>query len=316
MDARFHKVGLYHHPQLDAARRLAEETRDLLAPQVDEVWVSSAWDPITSTRDLAGTELLIAIGGDGTVLRAARAVIPEPTLILGVDMGRLAFLTEFTPDELRVHLPDILGGDFAIDERTMLDVAFDGFADGGPGTPHALNDVTVGRTSLGRPVYINVRLNGDLIGVLRGDGVVVATATGSTGYSLSAGGPILDPNSRFMVLTPVAPHLAAAAPLVLPPDSVIELSVGGAGDVAVSVDGQGATPVQAGCRVVIRRSEYVARLVRHRRKPFFAQLGRRLAWLDERRLKAVSMGEEGDLEPNAPPEASPDERVPADARLG
>ena len=291
--AEISKVGIYHHPELDAARDFAGEIRDRVAASDREVWVSSAWDPVASTRDLPDTNLLIAIGGDGTVLRAARAVVPYPVAILGVDMGRLAFLTEFEPDDLRAHLDDVLAGKFSIDERTMLDVDFEGFGDAAPGgTVSGLNDVTVGRTSLGRPVYVNVRLNGDLIGVLRGDGVVVATATGSTGYSLSAGGPILDPTSRFLVLTPVAPHLAAAVPLVLPPDSEIELSVGGPSEVAVSVDGQGAHSFDEQGRVHVRRSEHVARMVRYREKPFFAQLGRRLAWLDERRLKAVSLPDE------------------------
>jgi NAD+ kinase len=291
--AEITKVGIYHHPELDAARDFAGEIRDRVAASGRSVWVSSAWDPVASTRDLPATDLLIAIGGDGTILRAARAVVPHPIAILGVDMGRLAFLTEFEPDDLRAHLDDVLAGKFSIDERTMLDIDFEGFGASAPqGTVSALNDVTVGRTSLGRPVYVNVRLNGDLIGVLRGDGVVIATATGSTGYSLSAGGPILDPTSRFLVLTPVAPHLAAAVPLVLPPDSEIELSVGGPSEVAVSVDGQGAQPVDEQGRVLVRRSEHVARMVRYREKPFFAQLGRRLAWLDERRLKAVSLPDE------------------------
>lgn len=292
MQAPIRKVGIYHHPELDAARLFAGEIRDLLQDRVDDVWVASAWDPVASTRDLPGTDLLITIGGDGTVLRAGRAVIPHPIRILGVDMGRLAFLTEFAPEDLLAHLDDILAGEFTIDERTMLEVTLDAFPDDTPAVLHGLNDVTVGRTSLGRPVYINVRVDGDLIGVLRGDGVVVATATGSTGYSLSAGGPILEPTAKFLVLTPVAPHLAAAAPLVLPPGCSIDLSVGGPGDVAVSIDGQGSHMMGADSHVIIRRSEHVARMVRYSRTPFFAQLGRRLAWLDERRLKAVRLSDE------------------------
>ncbi len=296
MQARIGKVGIYHHPERTEAREFAEQVRDLLEPKVDAVWVSSAWDPVASTRDMPGTDLLIAIGGDGTVLRAARAAVPHPIFILGVDMGRLAFLTEFAPDELLLHIDEILAGGFTVDERTMLDVTLDGFGANGPTTSHGLNDVTVGSTTLGRPIYINVRLDGDLIGVLRGDGVVVATATGSTAYSLSAGGPILDPTAKFLVLTPVAPHLAAAAPLVLPPDCEIDLSVGGPESAAVSIDGQGAETVGSQSHVRIRRSEHLARLVRYSPKPFFAQLGRRLAWLDERRLKAVSLSDElGDL---------------------
>ncbi len=292
MAQKIRKVGIYHHPESAEAREFAQEILSRLEPQLDAIWIASAWDPVASTKDLPETDLLITIGGDGTVLRAARAVVPHPILILGVDMGRLAFLTELVPDELRERLDDILAGDYSVDQRTMLAVEFEGFGGDPPEVVHALNDVTVGRTSLGRPVYVNVRVNGDLIGVLRGDGVVVASATGSTGYSLSAGGPILDPSAQFLVLTPVAPHLAAAAPLVLPPDCSIDLSVGGHSGVAASVDGQGALAMDRDDHVRVTRSPHVARLVRHRSKPFFAQLGRRLAWLDERRLKAVHLDDE------------------------
>jgi len=294
------KIGIYHHPQLEAARVFAEEVRDLLAVHVPRIWLSSAWDPEHSTRELAGTDLLICIGGDGTVLRAARVVVPNPTQILGVDMGRLAFLTEVTPDGLRDRLDDLLAGRYRVEERTMLDVAFQHLPEAEEDAPRqALNDVILGRTSLGRPVYINVQVNGDLIGVIRADAVIVATATGSTGYSLSAGGPILDPVARSIVVTPVAPHLAAAAPLVLPHEAVVTLSPGAGGAVAVSVDGQGEFQATPESRVEVRCSEHVARLIRFDDQPFFAQLGRRLAWLDERRLASVG-GQAADAEVELP----------------
>jgi NAD+ kinase len=234
------------------------------------------------------------------VLRGARAVVPNPTRILGVDMGRLAFLTEITPAGLRERMDDLLAARYQVEERTMLDVDFHNVPSAEVSAPrHALNDVILGRTSLGRPVYINVQVNGDLIGVIRADAVVVATATGSTGYSLSAGGPILDPVARSIVVTPVAPHLAAAAPLVVPHDSVVTLSPDSDGSVAVSVDGQGEYPATEQSRIDVRRSEHVARLIRFDEQPFFAQLGRRLAWLDERRLAAVG----GPPLEGAPPDA-------------
>ena len=117
---------------------------------------------------------------------------------------------------------------------------------------------------------------------------MVASATGSTGYSLSAGGPILHPQARSVVLTPVAPHLAQAAPMVLPGDAVIELRLGREHPGSLSVDGQRPFPLTPGGGVQVRRSESLARLIRFGERPFFAQLGRRLAWLDERRMEAVS----------------------------
>ena len=283
-----HKIGIYHHPTSEPARALAEEVRERLAGRVRATWVSSAWDPESSTKDLADTDLLICIGGDGTVLRAARAVVPHPVPILGVDMGRLAFLAEFTPAELHAHLDEVVEGRCHVEERTMLDVHLERFAaEDVPAHTHALNDVILGRPALGRPVYINVKIDGDLVGLIRADAVIVATATGSTGYSLSAGGPILDPLARNLVITPVAPHLAAAAPLVVPPEAVIDLSAAPGSEVAVSMDGQAQFCLGPESRVSVKRSRHVARLVRYGDKPFFAQMGRRLAWLDERRLETV-----------------------------
>ena len=302
MSTELRKVGIYHHPTQPAARALAERLGETLRQAVTDVWISSAWDPVRSTQDLEGTDLLICVGGDGTVLRGSRAVIPHPTLILGVDMGRLAFLTEVTPAGLDDHLPDLLAGRYRVEQRTMLDVEFRGVPGGdAPERTHALNDVILGRTSLGRPVYINVKVDGDLVGVIRADAMVVSTATGSTGYSLSAGGPILAPHSRSLVVTPVAPHLAAAVPLVLPRDAVVELSPASDSHVAASVDGQGQFDVAVGDVIVVRRSRHIARMVRFGDKPFFAQVGRRLAWLDERRLRAVSESDPG------PPSDHPDE---------
>ena len=151
MAQKIRKVGIYHHPESVEAREFAQEILERLEPQLDATWIASAWDPVASTKDLPETDLLITIGGDGTVLRAARAVVPHPILILGVDMGRLAFLTELVPDELRERLDDILAGDYTVDQRTMLAVEFEGFGGNPPEVVHALNDVTVGRTSLGRP---------------------------------------------------------------------------------------------------------------------------------------------------------------------
>lgn len=292
MAPRFRKIGIYYHPHHAGAKALAEELCASLDAKGLTVWRSSAWEPVSSTEQLPGTDLLIGIGGDGTVLRSARAAVPHDIPILGVDQGRLAFLTEVAPDELRARLPDLLAGRYRLEERAMLDIRFDGFAAAPPPAPcSALNDVVLGRAALGRPVSISVKVNGGVLGVILADAIVVATATGSTGYSLSAGGPILDPRSRSLVVTPVAPHLAAAVPLVLPPDSVVDLGSEADGGIAVSIDGQDQQPVEAGARVTIRRSAHVARLVRFGETPFFTQLARRLVWLDERRLRAARAGE-------------------------
>ncbi len=280
-------IGFYYHPRLAAAQALAEQAAEQLRGAVPHVWVSTPWDPQRSEAYLAQTDLLICIGGDGTVLRAARTASRHDVRILGVDMGRQAFLTELTPEQLDAHLPALLRGEFEVEERSMLEARPQGMLEDAQASLPALNDVILGRGSLGQPVYLNVRVNDDPIGVVRADAIVVASATGSTGYSLSAGGPILHPRARSVVLTPVAPHLAAAAPLVMPADAVIGLSLGQEHSGMLSVDGQRPYELAPGGGVEVRRSDAVARLIRFGERSFFAQLGKRLAWLDERRLRAV-----------------------------
>lgn len=281
-------IGIYYHPRLDEARAAAEQLAANLRQHGMDVWTSMPWEPQRSTQHLPQTDLLICLGGDGTILRAARASAGHDCLILGVDLGRQAFLTELLPEQLDDHLPALLRGEFVIEDRTMLEARPIGVDGEAPGVLTALNDVMIGRGSLGQPAYIAVWVGGDLVGVVRADAVVAASATGSTGYSLSAGGPILHPQARNVVLTPVAPHLAQAAPMVLPFDAVIDLRLGREHPGSLSVDGQRPFRLKPGGGVQVRRSESLARLVRFGERPFFAQLGRRLAWLDERRLEAVS----------------------------
>jgi NAD+ kinase len=281
-------IGIYYHPRLAAARDSADELAAKLRARGIDVWTSMPWEPDRSTEHLPRTDLLICLGGDGTILRAARASAGHGCPILGVDLGRQAFLTELLPEQIDRHIPDLLNGDFVIEDRAMLEARPVGVEGEGPAVLAALNDVMIGRGSLGQPAYIAVWVGGDLVGVVRADAVVVASATGSTGYSLSAGGPILHPQARSVVLTPVAPHLAQAAPMVLPGDAVIELRLGREHPGSLSVDGQRPYQLKPGGGVQVKRSDSLARLVRFGERSFFAQLGERLAWLDERRLEAVS----------------------------
>ena len=281
-------IGIYYHPRLDEARAQADELAERLRGMGCDAWTSQPWEAERSTERLPQTDLLICLGGDGTILRAARASAGLDCLILGVDLGRQAFLTELQPEQLDDHLPMLLSGDFTVEDRTMLEAEPFGVDGDAPPLLPALNDVMIGRGSLGQPAYIAVWVGQDLVGVVRADAVVVASATGSTGYSLSAGGPILHPRSRSVVLTPVAPHLAQAAPVVLPSESVIELRLGREQPGSLSVDGQRPYPLRPSGGVRVRRSESLARLVRFGERSFFAQLGRRLAWIDDRRLEAVS----------------------------
>lgn len=279
------KVGIYFHSRSEAARELAHELCDLIRPSLEAVWVCSAWDDEATSRNIDGTDMIISVGGDGTVLRAARAVVPHPVLILGVNMGRLGFLAELTPAEAREKLPYILHGGGRVEMRTMLKAELLAPLNAPPISNweyHALNDVVAARSSVGRPVYVSVSIDSVPLATYRADAVIIATATGSTGYSLSAGGPVLYPETQALVLTPVAPHLSAGTPLVLPASALVEMRVEAEHPAILSVDGQEEIEMVSGAGVRVSASPHVARFLRlGPPSSFYASLARRLGWIRE-----------------------------------
>jgi NAD+ kinase len=270
------RVGVFVHPRWDAAARLADKVESFLRGSVPEVWRAGDWDDSTIAEKMPGTDLLISLGGDGTVLRAARSAIPHGALILGVNLGRLGFLAEIRPSELKERLPEALDGRCRMEERAMLQASVPSAKE----TFHALNDVVVGRASVGRPIYVDVSIDGTRLAVHRCDALIVASATGSTAYSQSVGGPILYPESRDIVLTAVSSHLATARPLVLSPDTRLTLTVGADKDAMLSVDGQVDRPLESGESITIGISPHVARFARFGTAlEHYARLAERLDWL-------------------------------------
>jgi NAD+ kinase len=256
-------IGILYHPSVAEAHTLADQVREALCAQDREVWSCSAWDDAALTH-IPRTDLLVCIGGDGTMLRAARAAIPYPIPLLGINMGRLGFLTELSPAEALDRLPDVLAGAGRIERRSMLraEVTLPGGLPAADlGVQYALNDVGMGRAG-GRPLDVHVVVDGVQIEVIRADGVIVCTATGSTGYNLSAGGPVLYPEAENLVLTPVAAHLSRVRPIVLPRNSRVDLRLLTDVRAVVSFDGQVDYTLPAGATVHVRRGEHIARFVR------------------------------------------------------
>jgi NAD+ kinase len=282
-----HKVGCCYHPKLpdDLGRRVAEELRVAAAQHVAETWIASAWDEGATRQHVAGTDLLLCVGGDGTVLRAARAVVPHETLLLGVNMGRLGFLTELDAATALERLPQLLAGAGRIEERAMLHAEIVSQPGDGGETParhDALNDIVIGRVTLGRTVQAVVRVDGARLADYRADGVIVATATGSTAYSLSAGGPILPPESKEILLTPLSPHLASRNSVVLPPTAVVEVQLAPGQQATMSVDGERDLDLAAGEIVRVTLGPHQARFLRLRPPTqFYERLARRLNWVRE-----------------------------------
>ncbi|MGD2215414.1 MAG: NAD(+)/NADH kinase [Gemmatimonadales bacterium] len=225
-------------------------------------------------------DLLVTLGGDGALLSGARWAGPAGTPVLGVNLGRLGFLTAIGLDELEGSLKRIAAGDFVLDTRMGLEVRQEHQRDAAQPF-YALNDAVVHRGGLVRVVHLKVWVDEDEVGLYRGDGVIVATPTGSTAYSLSAGGPIVDPRLDAIVVTPICPHTLAVRPLVLRASARITLEVvSSPEDLILTIDGQVGSQLKPGDRIVVCKAPEPVRLVRLPGQSFFSLLRRKLKWGD------------------------------------
>lgn len=258
------RVGILYHPKIAAAVAFAEELAGFLPSLDASAWLCSAWEEEKARAQVEGTELIFSVGGDGTILRVARIATPKDIPIVGINLGRLGFMTELSAEEARDRLPAILAGGGWIDERAMLRAEL---ASKGPF--HALNDIVLGRGAITRLVYVEATIDGAFLTTYKADGVILATATGSTGYSLASGGPILSPQARDIILNPICPHPTFANALVLPPTAVVELTVRTDHQAKLSIDGQIDRALESGDSVKVTLSPHVARFLRAKPPAFF-----------------------------------------------
>jgi len=244
-----------------------------------EVCSGSSWDVEKISAQLDSLDVLITLGGDGTLLRIARLAAPYSLPILGVNLGRLGFLAEVNPDEWRTSFKRMLQGDYWVESRLMLRVetrrngkVFGEVIDG-------LNEVVVSRGGIARVVRVTTEVNESYLTTYVADGVIVSTPTGSTAYALAAGGPILAPELQNLVLIPIAPHLSLARPLVMPPTAVISLRIRTDHRAILTVDGQFYVDLEDGDRIVVAASPYQASFIRFGpRDYFYNSLMERLQW--------------------------------------
>ena len=262
------KVGILYHPKVETTRTRAKELESFLKTQGVGVWVCSAWDADKARSKLGGTDLLLTVGGDGTILRAVQAVIPGATPIAGINQGKLGFMTELDADEAIKKLPSLIAGKGWIDERAMLQAEL-ATADGETRVFNALNDVVVARGGIARLIRVEVTIDGQPFTTYKTDAVIAATATGSTGYTLAARGPILYPASRDFILVAVAPHLSPAYPLVLAEKTEVIMRLNTYYAATLSIDGHINTSLSNGDTVTIRHSPHVIRFRRIRPKGSF-----------------------------------------------
>lgn len=271
------KIGIIYHPMIELAGKLARELAAFLAAKKVKVWTSSAWEVAAVKKELPGTDLLLTVGGDGTILRAAQAVLPGQVPITGINLGKLGFMTELSVEETKASLVKLLAGKGWRDERALLEVKIKFPGKKTAVKYHALNDVVVARGAVARVISVAAEMNGAPLTTYKGDGVIMSTATGSTGYALAAGGPILQPRAGEMVLLPIMPHLAANYPLVLPADTRIRLQTQSVFPATISIDGHTNITADSGTVLELKRSAQTVCFLRiHPETYFYSSLERRL----------------------------------------
>ena len=223
-------------------------------------------------------DLIVGLGGDGTLLAAARLVGEHNVPLLAVNLGSLGFLTEITLDEMIPVLESVAADQHRLETRRMLEAEVEA-----PGRPaahyRALNDLVLHKGAMSRMMDFDVRANQSFVSRMRADGLILSTPTGSTAYSLSAGGPIVLPSVDALVMTPIAPHMLSNRPLVIPGNSVVEIELRAADPAAyVTLDGQVGEELSPGGKVRVRGSEQVIRLVASPSRDYFQVLRSKLRW--------------------------------------
>ena len=222
-------------------------------------FVNGAYTDENSIPD--DTDCVIVIGGDGTLIQAAHDTADKEPPLLGINLGKLGFLTDIEREDIVPSLEALIRGEFKIEERMML-CGVVNCTDGSEKTEsRALNDIVIHRSGSLRVVDYNIYVNGNFLSCYRGDGIIVCTPTGSTGYSLSAGGPIIEPMSQMMVITPICPHTLNTRSIVLSAEDRVKI-VTSEDNVDVSFDGHRTVPLEAGENVLVRKSSKVTRIVR------------------------------------------------------
>jgi NAD+ kinase len=247
------RIGFAYNPTNDAAVELRERAAGWCRMRGIDHWAAQAQDFDVLCRELATTDVLVVLGGDGTLLRAARAVIQVDVPLLGVNLGKVGFLSKVEASDLEDVLVKLVAGDYTIDARMALEARLLPQGRDADGVVHhALNDVVVARGALARVVRLDVAIGPTHLATFIADGLVVSSPTGSTGYSFSAGGPIVAPDSRNVIVTPIAAYLSTVRSVVVGPDQVVRCRVVDATEAIVSIDGREDVRIDVGDVVEVR----------------------------------------------------------------
>jgi len=288
MPRRFHHAALVGKYQADGIKPLLEEIAQFLARQGLEVSFErqtalstgvTDFDALSLAQIGAQCDLAVVVGGDGTMLGIARELARHNVPLVGINQGRLGFITDVPIGHFRDALAPMIAGDYEEDFRAMLegevwrdgDRIFEGLS---------LNDVVVSRGATASMVELRVDIGDDFVANMRADGLIVASPTGSTAYSLSAGGPILHPGIAGWVLVPIASHTLSNRPIVLPDTGPVRITVVAGRDVSANFDMQGIASLLHGDQVRVQRSAHKVRFLHPRGWSYYATLRRKLRWYE------------------------------------
>ena len=261
----------------DVVRWLQSRGVDVYLDRDSGVQCSANPIVVESDKMIRQVDVILVLGGDGTLLHAARLVGAAGIPMLGVNLGSLGFLTEVALPELYKTMEKVISGDFALEERMMLKTRVEN--DEGPSEFSVLNDMVINKGALARIINLKVTINGAYLTTYNADGLIVSTPTGSTGYSLSAGGPIVYPTLSTIIITPICPHTLTNRPILIPGDSIIEIRlVSGDGNVFVTLDGQVGVDIKEGDRVVVSRSGRKVYLIEPPERDYYDVLRTKLKW--------------------------------------
>jgi NAD+ kinase len=278
------RIGFAYNPTFEAAVELSARAAGWCQMRGIDEWQAPSGETAALVRQLPATDALVVLGGDGTFLRAARAVSEVDVPLIGINLGKVGFLSKAEAGDFESVLGQIVDGDYRIDERLALEawVLPGGRAsDATAAVRHfALNDIVIARGSLARVCRLDVEIDDSHLATFIADGLIVASPTGSTGYSFSAGGPILDPVSRNIVVTPIAAYLSAIRSVVVSPRQTVRCTVIDAHEALVSIDGREDLPVEVGDVIEVRALERPIRLIEPTgAEPFWDLLRRKVALL-------------------------------------
>jgi NAD+ kinase len=243
-----------------------------------EAQTGCAVEALSHEELVRAADLIVVLGGDGTMIGAARMVGDAETPVLGVNFGTLGYLADFTVDDMIPALESVLAGDYTIDRRLMLSATVER---GGKRQMHdrVLNDVVISKSALARIIEIEVQVDGKFLNRFRADGLIISTPTGSTAYNLSAGGPVIYPSMNAVVITPICPHTLSNRPLVVPDDAECELTLKTPREeVALTLDGQVGMPLEYEDRVAVRKSRTGFNLIQADTRNYFDVLRNKLKW--------------------------------------